>query len=115
MRTNAVILVVDDEESIRYSLKRRLSRDGHEVHVASSGEQGLEQLERTVPDLVLTDMRMPRMDGLAFIAEARSHPGPALIEFQIAQEGGDGTCLTQIGSVMAATRPASSRGHGLRA
>jgi len=75
MRTNAVILVVDDEESIRYSLKRRLSRDGYEVHVASSGEQGLEQLERTVPDLVLTDMRMPRMDGLAFIAEARSRDG----------------------------------------
>jgi len=68
---NAVILIVDDEEGIRYSLKRRLANEGHEVHVASSARQGLEQLDRLLPDLVFVDMRMPEMDGLAFITEAR--------------------------------------------
>ena len=74
-RMNAVILIVDDEEGIRYSLKRRLCREGHEVHVAASAEQGLEQLDRLMPDLVMADLRMPRMDGLAFIAEARDRDG----------------------------------------
>jgi len=68
---NAVILVVDDEAGIRYALKRRLGREGYEVHVASSAEQGLQQLDRQMPDLIITDLRMPGMDGLAFIAEAR--------------------------------------------
>ena len=68
---NAVILVVDDEAGIRYALKKRLGREGYEVHVASSAEQGLQQLDRQMPDLLITDLRMPQMDGLAFIAEAR--------------------------------------------
>jgi len=72
---NAVILIVDSEPTDRYALKRRLSREGHEVHVAASPEQGLELLDRLVPDLVLADLRMPQMDGLAFIAEARRRDG----------------------------------------
>jgi len=72
---NAVILVVDDDDGIRYSLKRRLGREGHEVHVAASAEQGLELLDRLLPDLLMVDLRMPQMDGLAFIAEARERDG----------------------------------------
>jgi len=76
---NAVILIVDDDPGVRYSLKRRLGRKGHEVHVASSAEEGLEQFDRLVPDLVVADLRMPKMDGLAFIAEARRRDGTAPI------------------------------------
>ncbi|MFP4055862.1 MAG: sigma-54-dependent transcriptional regulator [Candidatus Brocadiia bacterium] len=72
---DAVILIVDDDSGVRYSLKRRLSREGHEVHVASSARQGLEQLDRQVPDLVIVDLRMPEMDGLSFIVEARQRDG----------------------------------------
>ncbi len=68
---NAVILVVDDEASARYSLKRRLSREGHEVHVASSAEQGLQQLDRQMPDLVIADLQMPERGGLAFVGAVR--------------------------------------------
>jgi two-component system response regulator AtoC len=72
---NAVILIVDAEEGVRYSLKRRLAREGHEVHVAASAEQGLEQLDRLVPDLVIADLREPGADGLALIAEVRARDG----------------------------------------
>ena len=70
---NAVILIVDDEPNIRTLLKRRLSQDGYEVHVAASAEQGLDQLERLMPDVVITDLRLPQMDGASFIMAVREH------------------------------------------
>jgi len=72
---NAVILIVDDESSVRHALKRRLSREGYEVHVAAAAAQGLDQLERLMPDLIIADLRMPQMDGLSFIAEVRERDG----------------------------------------
>ena len=72
---NAVILVVDEETSVRYTLKRRLSREGYEVHVAAAAAQALEQLDRQMPDLILSDLRVPAADGLAFITEARERDG----------------------------------------
>ena len=72
---NAVILIVDDEPNIRTLLKRRLSQEGYEVHAAASGDQGLEQFERVMPDLVITDLRMPKMDGASFILAVREVDG----------------------------------------
>jgi two-component system, cell cycle response regulator CpdR len=62
----ARILVVEDDDSVRQFTQRALAADGHEVDVASDGEEGLERVRTTAKtyDLVLSDIRMPVMDGI---------------------------------------------------
>ncbi len=61
------VLVVDDEPSILSSLRRLLRHAGFEVFLADSGEEGVALLERETVDVVLSDMRMPGMDGAEFL------------------------------------------------
>src|SRR3989304_2708291 len=70
------ILVVDDEKEIREFLNKALSRlCGYRVDLAESGEEALRKIEKDRFDLVLTDLKMPKMDGLQLIAEiAKSKP-----------------------------------------
>ena len=70
------ILVVDDEKEIRDFLKKALSRvGGFHVDLAETGEEALKKIEKETFDLVLTDLKMPRIDGLQLITEiARSKP-----------------------------------------
>jgi len=57
------ILVVDDEADLRRFVKLRLSRAGYKVFEASNGIEGLEQLYKVKPHLVVLDIMMPKMDG----------------------------------------------------
>ncbi len=68
-RKNYRILVVDDEESILLLLKRILEDDGYQVLTARDGREALTAAEARRPDLVITDLRMPRMDGLRLMEE----------------------------------------------
>ncbi len=69
------ILVVDDEEGLRRMLAIVLGRDGHQVAVAASGADALERLAAEPAEVVLTDLRMDGMDGLALLARVRAaHP-----------------------------------------
>ncbi len=71
----ARILVVDDEEGIRKSLKMILEYEGYEYFEAATGEDGLEMLRETVGiDLILLDIRMPGRSGLEVLAELKSRP-----------------------------------------
>ena len=65
------LLLVDDEASILSSLRRLLRPSGYRVHTAESGAAGLEVLAREDIDLIISDMRMPEMDGARFLEEAR--------------------------------------------
>jgi two-component system nitrogen regulation response regulator GlnG len=65
-------MVVDDEQSICWGLTRLGESLGHEVIAASSAEQAFEQAERTVPDVVILDVRLPGMDGLAALDRFQS-------------------------------------------
>lgn len=60
------VLVIDDDGSLQMVLEIALKQAGYEVELASNGEEGLEQLERVRPDVVISDVMMPRMDGVAF-------------------------------------------------
>ena len=60
------VLIVDDQESVREVLAECLELGGYEPFLASNGNEGLRQLYDHRPDLVITDMRMPGMDGYEF-------------------------------------------------
>jgi DNA-binding NtrC family response regulator len=64
------ILVVDDEANLRRVLSAQLTRDGYEVHVAENGEAGLAFLKEHHIDLVITDLRMPKVDGMDLLRAA---------------------------------------------
>jgi two-component system, chemotaxis family, chemotaxis protein CheY len=65
------LLVVDDDPAVLSTVSDILSDEGYQVVTASNGAEALETLDRTFPDLILLDMRMPVMDGWKF-AQARS-------------------------------------------
>ena len=61
------ILVVDDQQALCYSLKRFLTENGYSTLTATNGNQALSFLESFQPDLVITDLQMPEMDGLTLL------------------------------------------------
>ena len=65
------ILVVDDEKLIRWSVGERLQRDGYEVLSAESGEQALDFVAASSPDVMLLDVKLPGIDGLSVCRKLR--------------------------------------------
>ncbi len=66
------VLVVDDEENIRLVLKTLLKKNGYDVEVADSGEAALALVDSFGPDVILTDVRMPKMSGLDLLATLKA-------------------------------------------
>jgi len=71
MSTQAHILLVDDESSITENLAPFLERSGFEVSTASNGEEALTKIETEVPELVVSDVLMPKMDGRDLLRSLR--------------------------------------------
>jgi CheY-like chemotaxis protein len=69
---SSTVIVVDDEPDIRYLIRVALEEAGYGVVEAAHGEAALEQVRRSLPQLVLTDWMMPRMNGGDLIARLRS-------------------------------------------
>lgn len=65
------LLCVDDEKNILVSLKRLFRREGYEIFLAESGAEGLEVVENEAIDIIISDMRMPNMDGAEFLRRAK--------------------------------------------
>ena len=65
------ILVIDDEEGVRKSLRMILEYDGYDVTEAATGEEGVKLIEREAPALVFLDIKMPGMDGLEVLQKVR--------------------------------------------
>ena len=66
------ILIVDDERSIRNSLKEILDDEGYDVDVAENGQQGVEMVEKEKYDVIFCDIKMPVMDGVETLAKLTS-------------------------------------------
>ena len=66
-----LILIVDDEQQIGRILKKALTRAGHEVEYAERPEEGLHLLKDRPFDIVVTDLNMPKMNGIEFLTRAR--------------------------------------------
>lgn len=65
------ILVVDDEESVRVILKQMLEQGGYSAEVASNGEEALAILKKSPFDMLISDINMPVMDGVALLSKSK--------------------------------------------
>jgi two-component system alkaline phosphatase synthesis response regulator PhoP len=68
------ILLVDDEPDILDFLRYNLQKEGYQVYVANDGKEGLQVAEQILPDMVILDIMMPRMDGVELCRHLRSKP-----------------------------------------
>jgi two-component system response regulator AtoC len=73
------VLVVDDEENLRLVLRTLLRRNGYEVETAASGDEALGLVDTFGPDVILTDVRMPKMGGLDLLATLKAKGNDATV------------------------------------
>ena len=77
----AHILIVDDEERMRHLLSIMLTRKGHRVEQAGDGVEALEMIESTPFDMVITDIKMPRLDGTGLLKRVMEMDIPCPVVF----------------------------------
>ncbi len=65
------ILIIDDEKAIRKTLTEILSYEGYKIDEAADGEEGLKKFKEKNYDLVLCDIKMPKLDGIEFLEKAK--------------------------------------------
>lgn len=69
------VLLLDDDEDARHSMVRYLKKEGYDVFSGEDGEEGLRILDEKRIDIVITDIMMPKMDGLQFLKQVKKRPG----------------------------------------
>lgn len=89
------ILIIDDERAIRKTLGEILSYEGYKVEEASDGEEGLKKFKEKNYDVVLCDIKMPKLDGIEFLDKARE----ANPDIPIIMISGHGTIETAVEAV----------------
>jgi two-component system KDP operon response regulator KdpE len=102
------ILVVDDEPQIRRIMRTTLTGAGYEVDDAKTGEEGLVKVREFRPDLVLLDINMPGMGGLAACREIRADPNVAIIMLTVHNTEADKVEALDAGADDFVTKPFST-------
>lgn len=87
-----VALVVDDSMLVRYTVCRFLEERGFAVETASNGDEALQVLARIHPDLIVTDMQMPRMNGSELITVLKSKPETSKVPIIVVTGRASGLC-----------------------
>jgi two-component system, OmpR family, response regulator VicR len=80
----AKILIVEDEQSLNEAYQMVLESEGYEIHAAYDGEQALKITEKIEPDLILLDLRMPKVGGIEFLKRyeaSTKHPDVKIVIF----------------------------------
>ena len=108
-RPNPLILVVDDDPSIRQSLVRELALAGYDAVAAADGVEGKAVFEERRPDLVITDLAMPRADGHAVIAAVRREDQTPVIVLSVRGEEEDKVRALDLGADDYVSKPFSLR------
>jgi two-component system, NtrC family, response regulator AtoC len=73
------VLIIDDEQGLRHTVSLILGEEGFRTHTASDGEDGLARAIELKPDIILCDVRMPRLGGIEFLERYRAAGGTALV------------------------------------
>jgi DNA-binding response OmpR family regulator len=103
------VLVVDDEPMVREVLSRYLEKEGYTVVLAGDGEQALLAYERDLPDLVLLDLMLPRVDGLEVFRRIREQAPTPVIMLTALGEETDRVVGLELGADDYVTKPFSPR------
>jgi two-component system response regulator AtoC len=74
-----IVLIIDDEPGLRQTVSLILAEEGYQVHTASDGEEGLAKAADLDPDIILCDVRMPRVTGIEFLDRYRTAGGRAMV------------------------------------
>ena len=82
-----IVLIIDDEPGLRQTVSLILADEGYEVHTASDGEEGLARAIEVQPDIILCDVRMPRLTGIEFLEKYRTANGTAMVIVMTAYGG----------------------------
>ena len=110
----ATILVVDDDPTVREVVQRYLSRDGHRVVESSTGPHGLAAFRTEHPDLVVLDLMLPGMDGLAVCERIRAESGVPVIMLTARGDESDRVVGLEHGADDYLVKPFSPRELALR-
>lgn len=102
-----VVLVVDDDPSIRESLAAELRAAGYTTLVASDGREGVRMWSASAPDLVLTDLAMPRSDGFELISAIRATSRTPIIVLSVRGSDADKIRALDLGADDFVTKPFS--------
>ncbi|EPH95667.1 MULTISPECIES: response regulator YycF [unclassified Enterococcus] len=103
------ILVVDDEKPISDIVKFNLAKEGYDVYTAYDGEEALERVEEVVPDLILLDLMLPKMDGLEVAREVRKTYDMPIIMVTAKDSEIDKVLGLELGADDYVTKPFSNR------
>jgi two-component system KDP operon response regulator KdpE len=103
----SVILIIDDDRAIRESLSRELSAAGYTTTTAADGSEGLAAFQSQVPDLILTDLAMPRSDGFELIAAIRASSRVPIIVLSVRGADPDKVRALDLGADDFVTKPFS--------
>jgi|SRR5271166_791379 len=87
-----IALVVDDSMLVRYTVCRFLEERGFIVETATNGNEALDVLARVRPDLIVTDMQMPRMSGSELITVLKSNPETSKVPIIVVTGRASGLC-----------------------
>ena len=107
MTVSNLILVVDDDAAIRDSLSKELRAAGYATATASDGREGVAGFETRAPDLVLTDLAMPRSDGFELIAAIRAGSRTPIIVLSVRGADADKVRALDLGADDFVTKPFS--------
>jgi DNA-binding NtrC family response regulator len=100
------ILLIDDELAIRLTLAEALRDAGHRVQEAADGAEGLDRLAHDVFDVVICDVRLPKVDGLTVLRHLRErHPGTDVILMTAFADVGDAVAALKVGAYDYLTKP----------
>lgn len=103
------ILVVDDEKPISDIVKFNLSKEGYDVYTAYDGEEAIEQAEEVVPDLILLDLMLPKIDGLEVCRQIRKKHDTPIIMVTAKDSEIDKVLGLELGADDYVTKPFSNR------
>lgn len=106
-RAVPLLLVVDDDPAIRRTLAETLEGEGYEARAAATGGEAFACFESAAPDLVITDLAMPRGDGFALIADIRRRDRTPIIVLSVRGEEEDKVRALDLGADDYVTKPFS--------
>ena len=84
MMAKKTVLIVEDERMLNEAYQMILQKEGYKVYVAYDGNEAIEQAQKTEPDLILLDLRMPNVGGIDFLKQynlEKKHPKVKVIVF----------------------------------